>query len=91
VRPEYPFPHAWLEGRLELMNELFDQPSSELWNMISRPRVEALMRGSEADRARLQAPLLRAATVFWQFHGEGLKTHPPQSSVRDGLGAPTAR
>jgi asparagine synthase (glutamine-hydrolysing) len=91
VRPEYPFPHAWLEGRLELISELFDQPSSELWNMISRPRVEALMRGSEADRARLQAPLLRAATVFWHFHGERLKSHAPQSSGREGLAAPTAR
>jgi hypothetical protein len=90
VRPEYPFPHAWLEGRLELIRELFDQPSSELWNMVSRPRVEALMRGSEADGARLQAPLLRAATVFWHFHGEQLTPHASRSPDRDGLAAPTA-
>jgi asparagine synthase (glutamine-hydrolysing) len=69
VRPAYPFPHAWLEKRLELVRGLFSQPSSELWSFISRPRIEALLNGPEADRARYQEALLRATTVFWHFHG----------------------
>jgi asparagine synthase (glutamine-hydrolysing) len=69
VVPAYPFPHAWLEKRLELVRGLFSVPSSELWNFISRPRIEALLNGPEADRARYQEALLRATTVFWHFHG----------------------
>jgi hypothetical protein len=67
--PQYPFPHRWFEGRLEMMRELFDQPQSELWNVVSRPRIESLLACSEAERARCQEPLLRAATLFWHFHG----------------------
>lgn len=69
VLPAYPFPHAWLEQRLDLVRSVFSAPSSELWNFISRPRIEALLNGPEADRARYQEALLRATTVFWHFHG----------------------
>jgi asparagine synthase (glutamine-hydrolysing) len=69
VQPAYPFPHAWLEKRLELVRSLFSEPSAELWSFISKPRIEALLNGPEADRARYQEALLRATTVFWHFHG----------------------
>ena len=69
VLPAYPFPHAWLEQRLDLVRSVFSAPSSELWSFISRPRIEALLDGPEADRARYQEALLRATTVFWHFHG----------------------
>jgi hypothetical protein len=52
-----------------MMRELFSVRDSELWNFVSRPRIDALLAGSEADRARNQEGLLRAATVFWHFHG----------------------
>jgi hypothetical protein len=67
--PEYPPQHAWFEARLDMMRELFSARDSELWNFVSRPRIDALLAGSEADRARNQEGLLRAATVFWHFHG----------------------
>lgn len=73
--PEYPFAHTWFEERLELMRELFSPPDSELWAYVSRPRIEALLKGSEADRARHQESLLRAATLFWQFHGQEIASH----------------
>jgi asparagine synthase (glutamine-hydrolysing) len=69
VQSPYPFQHAWLEGRLDLLRELFFASHSELWRFISRPRIEALLKGSEADRARNLEDLLRATTVFWHFHG----------------------
>jgi asparagine synthase (glutamine-hydrolysing) len=69
VYASYPFQHAWFEQRLELMRELFSVADSELWDYISRPRIEGLLNGTEAERARDQEPLLRAATVFWHFHG----------------------
>jgi hypothetical protein len=69
VQPEFPMQHAWFEARLEMMRDLFSIRDSELWSFVSRPRVEALLNGSEADRARDQEGLLRAATVFWHFHG----------------------
>jgi asparagine synthase (glutamine-hydrolysing) len=69
VEAQYPFQHAWVEERLELIRELFFSSHSELWRFVSRPRVEALLAGSEADRARDQEDLLRAITVFWRFHG----------------------
>jgi len=69
VRPAYPFQHAWFEARLDLIRDLFSEPQSELWRFVSRPRIQALLTGSEADRARNQEDLLRATTVFWHFHG----------------------
>lgn len=69
VRPAYPFQHAWFEARLDLVRELFSVQGSELWQFVSKPRIEALLDGSEADRARDQEALLRATTVFWHFHG----------------------
>ncbi len=82
--PEYPFPHRWFEGRLAMMRELFDRPQSELWNVVSRPRIEALLAGSEAERARCQEPLLRAATLFWHFHGA------PSAAAADRPAQPAA-
>jgi hypothetical protein len=69
AEPEYPMQHSWFEARLPMMRELFAIGDSELWSFVSRPTVEALLKGSEADRARSQEGLLRAATVFWHFHG----------------------
>lgn len=69
VSPAYPFQHAWFEARLDLIRDLFSVSDSELWQLVSRPRIEALLAGSEADRARNQEALLRATTVFWHFHG----------------------
>jgi asparagine synthase (glutamine-hydrolysing) len=83
VQPEYPMQHTWFEARLETMRELFSIRDSELWSYVSRPRVEALLGGSEADRARDQEGLLRAATVFWHFHG--LPTgSPPSPALASG-------
>jgi asparagine synthase (glutamine-hydrolysing) len=70
IEPEYPFQHDWFEQRLGLMRELFAAaPSSDLWNFVSRPRVEELLAGSGSDRAPHQDELLRATTLFWHFHG----------------------
>lgn len=74
---EYLFPQAWFEGRLGLLRELFDQPSSELWQFVSRPRVEQLLSGGPGGRAGAQEPLMRVTTVFWQFAGSGW----PESSA----------
>jgi asparagine synthase (glutamine-hydrolysing) len=67
--PRYAFQHAWFEDRLPLLRDLFSTPSSDLWSYISRPKLEALLDGSEAERARYQEQLLRATTVFWHFQG----------------------
>jgi asparagine synthase (glutamine-hydrolysing) len=67
--PEYPFQHTWLESRTEMLRELFSNADSALWELISRPRIEALLNGSEEERARNQEGLLRATTLFWYFHG----------------------
>jgi len=69
VSPAYPFQHRWLEGRLDLIAEIFAADSSPLWELVDRDRVHQLLRGEEAGRARSQEALLRAATVFWHFHG----------------------
>jgi asparagine synthase (glutamine-hydrolysing) len=65
---EYRFPQAWFEARLELMRELFDQPSSELWELVSRARVQQLLNGGPAGRAQNQEALMRVTTLFWHFH-----------------------
>jgi len=69
VCPEYPFQHAWFEARLDLMRDLFSVSNSDLWRFISRRRIQALLDGTEADRAANQEDLLRATTIFWHFHG----------------------
>jgi asparagine synthase (glutamine-hydrolysing) len=68
IRPQYPFQHSWFEARLDLIRELFAESDSELWDWVSRPRVEALLNGTEADRACHQEALLRATTVSWHFN-----------------------
>jgi len=68
VRPEYPFQHSWFEARLDYIRELFAESDPELWDWVSRPRVEALLNGTETDRAVHQEALLRAATISWHFH-----------------------
>jgi asparagine synthase (glutamine-hydrolysing) len=83
VQPEFPMQHAWFEARLEMMRELFSIRDSELWSFVSRPRIEALLNGSEADRARYQEGLLRAATVFWHFHGMPTGS-PPAAAIASG-------
>jgi len=67
--PEYPFQHSWFEARLDLIRDLFSTSDTELWQFVSRPRIEALLGGAEEGRARHQEDLLRALTVFWHFHG----------------------
>ena len=67
---EYRFPQAWFEARLELMRELFDQPSSDLWELVSRARVEQLLNGGPAGRAHAQEALMRVTTLFWHFHSD---------------------
>jgi asparagine synthase (glutamine-hydrolysing) len=67
INPEYPLQHAWLERHLALVRELFAQSPSELWMFIRRKRVEDLLDGAEADRARHQEDLLRAITLAWHF------------------------
>jgi hypothetical protein len=77
---EYRFPQAWFEARLELMRDLFDQPASELWQMVSRERAHQLLSGSRAGRAQSMEGLLRATTLFWHFHGDqvpALTASPP--------------
>jgi asparagine synthase (glutamine-hydrolysing) len=65
-----PFAYAWFEHRLDLMRELFAHDDSPLWELVCREHVHALLR-ADPDRRRLQLEgLLRAATVFWYFHGE---------------------
>jgi len=80
--PSYPFQHAWFEDRLQLMRELFSTPSSDLWSYISRPKLEALLDGSETERTQHQEQLLRATTVFWHFHGNELATERDQQHTR---------
>jgi asparagine synthase (glutamine-hydrolysing) len=75
VRATYPFQHAWFESRLGLIRELFAVPDSELWSFVSRTRVQELLEGDEAERARHQEDLLRATTVFWHFHDHGSRRH----------------
>ncbi|MBA3808840.1 MAG: hypothetical protein H0X28_10680 [Solirubrobacterales bacterium] len=67
--PEYPFQHAWLEARLPLIRDIFSTAESPLWDYVSRPRIEHLLNGSEAERAHHQEGLLRALSIFWHFHG----------------------
>lgn len=69
IKPTHPFQHAWLEQRLELVRELLCEPNSELWGFVSRQRIQSLLEGEEAARARHQEDLLRAVTLFWHFHG----------------------
>jgi asparagine synthase (glutamine-hydrolysing) len=76
AQSQYPFQHAWLESRIELIGELFSDPHSALWDFISRPRMLALLAGGEDDRARHLEALLRAATIAWYFHG-------PQRTIGD--------
>ncbi len=71
---EYRFSQEWFEARLELMRELFDQPSSELWELVSRPRVEELVNGGPAGRAQAQEGLMRVTTLFWHFHSDQVPT-----------------
>lgn len=82
AQPVYPFPHEWFEGRLRLMQELFSTPDSDLWSYVSRPRVQALLEGGESERARHQEGLLRAATLFWYFHGPTPTIHEPAPEAR---------
>jgi asparagine synthase (glutamine-hydrolysing) len=86
VDPEYPFPHQWFETRLELMRELLDTPGSPLWSFVARERIQQLLHGEEAERARYQEALLRAATVFWYFHGPAPTTVPaPAAPIASGV------
>jgi hypothetical protein len=79
--PERPFLHEWFEARLDLMHELFFSTDSDLWNYISRPRIEALLAGEDTERARHQETLLRATTAFWHFHGPRSQRHLHPTSI----------
>jgi asparagine synthase (glutamine-hydrolysing) len=85
VRPVYPFAHRWFEGRLEVMRELLGSRDSELWDYISRQRLQALLEGGEAQRARHQEELLRAATLAWYFHGPAPDNRLPSADGPDRL------
>ncbi len=65
-----PFAYEWFEHRLDFMRELFAQDDSPLWELVSRERVHALLRADPDKRRPQLEGLLRAATVFWYFHGE---------------------
>ena len=67
--PRYSFQHSWFEAHLDLIRDLFSVSDTDLWRFVSRPRIESLLNGTEAERARHQEDLLRATTVFWHFHG----------------------
>ena len=67
--PPSSFQQQWLEARLDLLRELFSDSDSDLWNYISRSRIHALLDAGESERASNLAGLLRAATIFWRFHG----------------------
>jgi asparagine synthase (glutamine-hydrolysing) len=91
AHPVYRFPHEWFEGRLGLLRELLSTPDSELWSYISRERLRALLEGEEAERARHQEGLLRAATLCWYFHGPAPDTRLPfadEHDRRNGAAAP---
>jgi hypothetical protein len=66
-----PFVFEWFEQHLEEVDDLFAQPASELWELIDRDRVRALLHGTRAERYPHLEGLLRAATVAWYFHGPG--------------------
>jgi asparagine synthase (glutamine-hydrolysing) len=69
VLPAYPTQHAWAEQRLDLFRELLPDPGSDLWQFIARERLEALLAGTESDRAGVQEDLLRVFSVLWHFEG----------------------
>ncbi|MHB8531245.1 MAG: class II glutamine amidotransferase domain-containing protein [Solirubrobacteraceae bacterium] len=64
-----PFVFEWFEQRLELLDDLFAEPGSPLWELIDRNRVRALLHGSSEARYPHLEGLLRAAGVAWYFHG----------------------
>jgi hypothetical protein len=64
-----PFAFEWFERSLDSIRPLFEVEDSPLWQFVERRRVRELLAAEPQARAGRLDGLLRAATVFWYFHG----------------------
>jgi asparagine synthase (glutamine-hydrolysing) len=65
-----PFRARWLEAGLDTYRELVSSAGdSELWELIDRGRLEAVLSGTLHEREGRAGGLCTVLTVLWHFHG----------------------
>lgn len=81
-----PFYIAWYEAGLEQHRDLvLSTATSPLWEFVDRPRYEALLRATPAEREPHVKALCRVLSAFWYLHASREPLH------RDAVGSSTAK